>query len=214
VGIAERKKREKKLLAEMRIKQIQDAAEDIFIRKGFYSATVEDIAKKAELSPATIYLYFKNKDELYGSLNLITLQYLYDEIKGVYTNDSLGVEEKICGFKDALYKTYQYRPLVLRLILHVQLDDVLAALNPELLNKLNSLSKKIMGMIAAVYKEGVQQGKFIEGHENAHADIIWAVFTGLVLWEEAKRRINPQKKFLEPTLNKAFDIFCRGIKKK
>jgi len=125
MGIEERKQREKKMLEEMRVKQIHDAAKEVFIRKGFYSATIEDIAKKAELSPATIYLYFKNKDELYASLNLITLQYLHDQVESVYSNDSLSVEEKIKGFKDALYKTYQYRPLILKLILHVQLDDVL-----------------------------------------------------------------------------------------
>jgi AcrR family transcriptional regulator len=201
------------MLEEMRVKQIHDAAKEVFIRKGFYSATIDDIAKKAELSPATIYLYFKNKDELYASLNLITLQYLHDQVESVYSNDSLSVEEKIKGFKDALYKTYQYRPLILKLILHVQLDDVLSSLSPELLNKLNKLSQKIMNMIATVYKEGVQQGKFIAGHPNAHADIIWAVFTGLVLWEEAKRQLNPEKNFLKSTLDRAFDLFCKGIKK-
>jgi AcrR family transcriptional regulator len=213
MGIEERKQREKKMLEEMRIKQIQDAAKAVFIHKGFYSATIEDIAKKAELSPATIYLYFKNKDDLYASLNLITLQYLHDQVESVYSNDSLSVEEKIQGFKDALYKTYQYRPLILRLILHVQLNDVLSSLSAELLNKINNLSQIIMSMIATVYKQGVQQGKFIEGHPNAHADIIWAVFTGLVLWEEAKRGLNPEKDFLKSTLDRAFDLFCRGIKK-
>jgi hypothetical protein len=47
----------------------------------------------------------------------------------------------------------------------------------------------------------------------AHADIIWGTFAGLMMWEGAKRRINPKKDFLKSTLNQAFDIFCRGIKK-
>jgi hypothetical protein len=70
-----------------------------------------------------------------------------------------------------------------------------------------------MTMIADTYKEGVRQGKFDDGHERAHADILWATFTGIVLWEEAKRKINPKKNFLKPTLDRAFEIFCRGIKK-
>jgi hypothetical protein len=47
----------------------------------------------------------------------------------------------------------------------------------------------------------------------AHADIIWALFSGLMLWEGAKRQLNPQKDFLNTTLNRAFEIFIKGIKK-
>jgi AcrR family transcriptional regulator len=67
----------------MRRRQIQDAAKELFILKGFNSTTINEIAEKAELSPATIYLYFKNKRELYFSLNLLTLQCLFDQIEKV-----------------------------------------------------------------------------------------------------------------------------------
>jgi len=209
MGIQDRKKREKNL----RCQQIQRAAKELFLLKGFNSTTIEDIAKKAELSPATIYLYFKSKDELFASLNFITLQYLVDEMKKVYDNKSLSPKEKMLKFKEGMYKTYKYDPLMLRNIMHIQLEDTLSVISEELINKLNSLSQKGMSMIAEVYEEGVRQGKFIKGHGMAHADIMWGIFTGLLLWEESKRRLNPKKDFLRPTLDRAFDIFCRGIEK-
>ena len=79
----------------MRRRQIQDAAKELFILKGFNSTTIDEIAEKAELSPATIYLYFKNKGELYFSLNLLTLQCSFDQIEKVYNNKRLSVESKI-----------------------------------------------------------------------------------------------------------------------
>ena len=72
MGIQERKERER----ERRRQQIMVAAKRVFTDKGFSKATMEDIAKEAELSPGTLYLYFKNKDELYASLSLRILQYL------------------------------------------------------------------------------------------------------------------------------------------
>ena len=57
MGIAERREREKR----MRRRQIVDAAKKIFSIKGFSGATMENIAQEAELSPATLYLYFTNK---------------------------------------------------------------------------------------------------------------------------------------------------------
>ena len=67
--------------------------------------------------------------------------------------------------------------------------------------------------MASVYEEGVKAGKFCPGHGLAHADIMWGTFAGLMMWEEAKRRINPKKDFLKSTLDRAFEIFCRGIER-
>jgi AcrR family transcriptional regulator len=208
MGIKDRKEREK----EIRRRQIQDAAKEMFMLRGFGSTTMEDIAEKAELSPATIYLYFKNKEELYASLNLVTLQYLYEQIETICENKRLSVESKILKFKDAMYKTFQYDPLILRNIFHIQIEDTLPSLSTEMPEQLKELPHKAMRMIADVYNEGVHQKKFRRGHGMAHADILWAMFSGLVIWEEAKRKINPKKDFLKPTLEKAFEIFWRGIR--
>jgi AcrR family transcriptional regulator len=66
MGTRERRERER----ENRRSQILNAAKEIFMSKGFRAATMEDIAQKVELSPGTIYTYFKNKEELYVALNL------------------------------------------------------------------------------------------------------------------------------------------------
>jgi AcrR family transcriptional regulator len=209
MGIAERKKREK----EIRKKQIQDAAMAVFMNKDFHSVTIEDIANKAELSPATLYLYFKNKYELYASLHLMYLEDLHDQITTVYEDDTLTAEEKIVCFKDAMYNAFQNNPILLKIIFHMQLYDVLTSLDKKLLNKLNTVARNFMNMMASVYDDGVKQGKFKEGRGILHADILWAIFSGLVVWEGAKHQIDPKKDFLKPTLDRAFDIFYRGIKK-
>lgn len=48
--------------------RIIDAAIKVFARKGFYNATIADVAKSAEVAEGTIYLYFKNKDDLLISI--------------------------------------------------------------------------------------------------------------------------------------------------
>ena len=44
--------------------RILEAAERIFARHGFFAARVSEIAKEAGVADGTIYLYFKNKDDL------------------------------------------------------------------------------------------------------------------------------------------------------
>ncbi len=60
MGISERKERDKQ---EMR-KNIIDAAMHMFTHEGYENASIRKIADKIEYSPATIYLYYKDKDEL------------------------------------------------------------------------------------------------------------------------------------------------------
>jgi len=47
---------------------IINAAIKVFAQKGFYTANVADVAKEAGVADGTIYLYFKNKDDLLISL--------------------------------------------------------------------------------------------------------------------------------------------------
>jgi TetR/AcrR family fatty acid metabolism transcriptional regulator len=59
-----RKERDKLL----RRNDILEAAERVFARKGFHKATMNDIAKESQYAVGTIYIYFKDKENLYFSL--------------------------------------------------------------------------------------------------------------------------------------------------
>jgi TetR/AcrR family fatty acid metabolism transcriptional regulator len=48
--------------------RILDAATKVFGKRGFFSAQVADIAKRAGVAAGTVYLYFENKDDLLLSL--------------------------------------------------------------------------------------------------------------------------------------------------
>jgi hypothetical protein len=52
----------------------------------------------------------------------------------------------------------------------------------------------------------------IEGHPVAMSDILWSLFSGVVLWEASKNILDKRKDFLKPTLDLGFEIFRRGIR--
>lgn len=213
MGIAERKEREKNLQQKMRRKQILDAAKRLFYEKGFSAATIEDIAQEAELSPAAIYLYFKNKDDLYASLNLQLLEYLAERLEGLYAEEGLNAEEKLEALKDLLYDVFNFDPLILINLFHLQASDGLKNLSPNRTGQLNELATKCLRSLAKIFEQGIAEGRFNRYNPIALGDIIWTIFTGAVLWEESKRMINPRKDYLKQTLALAIDIFSRGLKK-
>ncbi|MCA4896676.1 MAG: TetR/AcrR family transcriptional regulator [Cytophagales bacterium] len=66
MGVKERKERDK---VEMRDKILQ-SAQHLFLAKGFDQISIRNIAEAIEYSPATIYLYFKDKNEIIHALHL------------------------------------------------------------------------------------------------------------------------------------------------
>jgi AcrR family transcriptional regulator len=77
MGISDRKEREK---LEMR-KLIMDAAMEMFVKDGYEKTSIRNIADKIEYSPATIYLYYKDKDELLWGLQAEAFVKLNDLFK-------------------------------------------------------------------------------------------------------------------------------------
>ena len=209
MGIQERKEREK----ERRRQQIIVAAKRVFSEKGFNKATMEDIAKEAELSPGTLYLYFKNKEELYASLSLRILQFLHIRVAHVNKEQSLTPEQKLDALMEAMYDVYDFDPLIIINMFHLQSSETLKNLSDDLLVEIKELSRKSIGAIATIFKAGIDNGVFKKRHPMALADIFWSLFSGVVLWEASKKIIDQKKDYLKETLKTAFDIFKDGLLK-
>jgi len=73
MGITERKEREKQ---EMR-RLILNTARRLFVEEGFEKINMRRIAEEIEYSPATLYLYFKDKDEILYALHTEGFEMLY-----------------------------------------------------------------------------------------------------------------------------------------
>ena len=65
MGIFERKERDKQGMRKL----ILDSAMSLFLEEGFGNVSIRRIAESIEYSPATIYLYFRDKDEILFALH-------------------------------------------------------------------------------------------------------------------------------------------------
>jgi AcrR family transcriptional regulator len=158
-------------------------------------------------------LYFKNKEELYASLSLRILQYLLIRVEHVNEDKDAGPEEKLSTLMEAMYDVYEFDPLIIINMFHLQSSETLKNLSPQLMSEIKDLSRKSLNSIAKIFKEGVKRDLFIDRHPVALADTFWSLFSGVVLWLTSKKLINEDKDYLKQTLELAFEVFRRGIKK-
>ena len=69
-----------------------------------------------------------------------------------------------------------------------------------------------MNAVAQIFEKGAQAGDFVDRNPAAFADIVWSLFSGLVLWEDTKQGFGSRKDLLRPTLELALEVIGRGIK--
>jgi len=77
MAILNRKERDRQL----RKSDILKAAEHLFALKGYHQATIRDIAREAQYASGTVYLHFKDKNDLYFGLLEEKLKTLFFRIK-------------------------------------------------------------------------------------------------------------------------------------
>jgi AcrR family transcriptional regulator len=159
MGIQERKQRDR----ERRRQQIIVAAKRVFSEKGFSKSTMEDIAREAELSPGTLYLYFNNKDDLYASLSLRILQYLNIRLEDVKKEKDIDLLKKIGAIKEALFDVYQFDPMILINMFHLQSSETLKNLSSPLLDNITELSRNSLNVLSEIFKDGSGRQDFLLG---------------------------------------------------
>jgi len=78
--------------SEQRRQAILDAAIDVFAAKGFAAARLDDVAVRAGVAKGTIYLFFKDKEDLFEQILLTALTPLLGEAEAMMGDASLPFE--------------------------------------------------------------------------------------------------------------------------
>jgi AcrR family transcriptional regulator len=95
MGVAERRERQKQALR----REILAAARELFVKEGYENVSMRRIAEKIEYSPTTIYLYFRDKEELLHEMCEETFALLTKKLKKIFAADMDPVEKVREGMK-------------------------------------------------------------------------------------------------------------------
>ena len=80
---------------EKRRNEILEKALDVFITEGYVDTTLQKIADKCRITRTTLYLYFKNKKDIFNYSIKLLLAKLEEDISLTRSNSSLDSVEKI-----------------------------------------------------------------------------------------------------------------------
>src|SRR5258708_27178364 len=76
-------------------KRVIRAAEELFKKVGFRAVTMELVAREANVAKATLYSYFKNKDELYVAVSARMARILRGSVEQALLKPDTSLDERL-----------------------------------------------------------------------------------------------------------------------
>lgn len=180
------KPEKKRAVTQFHREQILRASEKLFEEKGFTGVTMDDIASKADYSKATLYVYFKNKNEIMNALTLRGMRMLRDRIgRAVRTRqDWMRAYDAVC---EAVAGFYRENPLAYEAtagFINVDLED---PGTPAVFHEIFETGEEINRDMIAFVKRGEAEGRI---HPQPDAGrtvfLFWAALSGIIRAAQAK----------------------------
>jgi hypothetical protein len=116
--------------------------------------------------------------------------------------------------KDILQDICTFDSFILVNALKLQSGETLKKLSPHLTSEIRKHSEKVAEQLSGIFKEGIASKFFIDRQPDIFCAILWAVFSGMVLFNEFQESFTSHAHDLPQSIENAFEIFSRGIRKK
>jgi TetR/AcrR family fatty acid metabolism transcriptional regulator len=140
--------------------QIIDAAVIVIAQNGYYQAQVSKIAKQAGVADGTIYLYFKNKEDILISLFHEKMGYFVEQIEEELKGKTTASEKMLV----LIQKHFQNLSEDVNLAIVTQLE--LRQSNKELRLRINDVLRGYLNLIDQIIIEGKENGEFMPDLNN------------------------------------------------
>lgn len=171
MGISERKEKQKQEIRKM----ILDASMKLFVEQGFENVSIRKIADLIEYSPTTVYLYFKDKDDILFNLHELGFQKMAEYNEGLW------------DIKNPLLRLYKMGENYIKFGLsHPEFYDVMFIQRSPMVVVEQSIDCEwksgdvVLGRLKDTLQEAMDKELITKGDLNAVAMSIWSLVHGLV----------------------------------
>ncbi len=166
------------------IRRLMLAAVDTFSRNGFHGASTREIAKRAKLSPAAVYVHFRSKEDLLYSAVLIISNWVFDEVMAVKKED-LPPRERMRKMVEVHVTSHAKMRNAL-----IVVEYEFGTLNPVQRKKILLLRDAMEEMFETCIREGCEQGVFKVTDIPATKVAVLSLCVSVLNWFSPKGRLS------------------------
>jgi AcrR family transcriptional regulator len=186
---------------ETRKKLILNGALEVFKTKGLEHSTMDEIAHEADFGKATLYYYFKSKEEIFNTLLIKGWTALWDGIEDVVIEENTPRRKFIKIIKKIIELVNEDRPLYEFLFFapqsHTLSDDVEREWKQYQVRLTNTMHKLI--------EVGIEAGEFPNIDSQLTLKALGHIFHGMILIGKDRENI---------TEDEVEELFTKFLKKR
>jgi TetR/AcrR family transcriptional regulator len=170
----------------LRVEKLGSSAKKLFSLHGYRGTTIEMITDDAGLSPAAFYLYYKNKLEVYRSLNRQGMDILESMITEALSASPVTASGKIRAIAGAYHRFFsEERELFdITAVLHLGNREFFSDFT--MVPLLEKRTKTLLTLISSIIREGIKSGEFRRVDPWKTAVTLWGMMDGVLLLEVKK----------------------------
>ncbi len=187
------------------------AARKLFFKRGYVGTTIEHVASAAGFSKRTVYLYFKNKDELFISVAETGLVELREQLEAIPVLD-LDVEEAIGAITVTYLDFARRNPEYFRMIFREATAEMVANVPEEMRRRIEGHEHACLNIVATVVDVAVAQGRMPPINRWEIAVMFWGMVTGIILLSLGGSQTVFGRRTREELITKAIWILFEGLK--
>jgi len=187
-----------------------DAARRLFFTKGYAGTTVEQVAADAGFSKRTVYLYFKNKDDLFAAIAEEGLEILRSRLD-VIDVDALPVKESIQRILDVYLWFAKEHTSYFHIIFREAEPKMIRGISDELRRRLENHENACVGLIVRVAQKAIDEELIPAIDPWAVAVAFWGLVTGILLLSMGGVQTVFAGKSREELIEKAVWLFYSGL---
>lgn len=215
MGYDDRKRQEK----EIRRKDIIDAAERVFFSKGYENASMDEVAKEAEFSKRTVYVYFNSKEQIYFEIMIRGYRLLIEMIENSFNaKPPRNALDELRNIFFTFFEFSQNCPEYFNAIMEYETKDSDDQLGVKDESKVECyrLGEVIFGYLSRALQKGVTEGTLRKGLNTEQAALIlWACTIGV--YNTAKKKGDYLKNYhsVDPNefISESFQLIMQQIGK-
>ncbi|HEV7765534.1 MAG TPA: TetR family transcriptional regulator [Thermoanaerobaculia bacterium] len=151
-------KSKEEVVQEYRIASIQDATMRVIARKGMAAATMQEIAEEAGVAKGTIYLYFRDRDELVEKTFETAMEKLFVQIDEALDRD-VSFDEKLRAVMTAQLAFFSHNREFFRLYLSLRMPEGTPAQQRRQQRTCHPRYRQRVDKLANVLKQAIERGE-------------------------------------------------------
>ncbi len=159
-----------------RRRRIQEAARTVFTERGYAGASIELIARAAQLSVGAIYLYFRSKEDLYVSLIEDTLTVF--DVEMAQLREQTEVASRLRETWSILVRWAEKDPEGPRILRLLAQPAIRPQLSDEVVAAVCAGISRVQDHIGACVADGIHAGIYRQSNAREIADLAWSVLLG------------------------------------